>query len=499
MIKKFSIENFKVFNERTDFELAPITLLTGPNNSGKSSLTKGIAAMLNSHQEDIFRGIDLFSPVIPLGDLTQIKNFRNTDNNIKINICLSESKAFEFCFHFGPGDQYRNFNELDLYAEMHKLEIIYKKKNLIFIENTVGSFVYTLIINFENILHYFRKNKCQDADKLFKLIQKYGVDIDFPHYSFERTKTRNHLSSLTDDVINYLKRHDKSRLDKKLFSQFIEKQKSQITHKKDYDEIIRLMEALYRKTLAIALKSFEDIRYNSNSLRYFPINRGAMKATFQYNSAETLIERTINFLIKTSEYNFRRAPKENIFDDTTHMFNKKWLDYFSIGKEIIIEKLNAPNYNIVIKGYHKEKISINNIGQGVGGLITLIIGLRELFEGFCVIEEPESNLHPAFQSKLADLFAEVYKNIHSHLLIETHSEYLIRKFQYLVAQKELKPEDIIIYYFHDPNKIPEGEKHIKKISIREDGRLSEPFGTGFFDETDKLLNGLISGNKIYNI
>ena len=40
MINKIGVENFRVFKEYTEFEVRPITLLTGPNNSGKSSLTK---------------------------------------------------------------------------------------------------------------------------------------------------------------------------------------------------------------------------------------------------------------------------------------------------------------------------------------------------------------------------------------------------------------------------------------------------------------------------
>jgi len=59
---------------------------------------------------------------------------------------------------------------------------------------------------------------------------------------------------------------------------------------------------------------------------------------------------------------------------------------------------------------------------------------------------------------------------------------MIRKFQYLVAKGEMKPEDVVIYYLHDPNDIPEGEKQVKKIEILPDGSLSDDFGPGFFDE-----------------
>jgi AAA15 family ATPase/GTPase len=41
-LKSFGIENFRVFKEKTEFEFAPITVLTGTNSSGKSSLVRAM-------------------------------------------------------------------------------------------------------------------------------------------------------------------------------------------------------------------------------------------------------------------------------------------------------------------------------------------------------------------------------------------------------------------------------------------------------------------------
>ncbi|MBK8493483.1 MAG: AAA family ATPase [Saprospirales bacterium] len=42
ILSGFGLKNFRVFKEETFFELAPITLLTGTNSSGKSSLLKAL-------------------------------------------------------------------------------------------------------------------------------------------------------------------------------------------------------------------------------------------------------------------------------------------------------------------------------------------------------------------------------------------------------------------------------------------------------------------------
>jgi predicted ATPase len=104
-----------------------------------------------------------------------------------------------------------------------------------------------------------------------------------------------------------------------------------------------------------------------------------------------------------------------------------------------------------------------------------------------MIEEPESHLHPKLQSLLADFFADAYKTFGIHFIIETHSEYLIRKLQYLIAKKEIKKEDVAIYYFdQDPTK----EDYIRKMEIDDNGFMKGDFGEGFFDEASRLISDL---------
>lgn len=104
-----------------------------------------------------------------------------------------------------------------------------------------------------------------------------------------------------------------------------------------------------------------------------------------------------------------------------------------------------------------------------------------------LIEEPEANLHPSFQSKLADMIIDSSNKFGHQFLIETHSEYMVRKFQYWVAKGKISPDDVNIYYFDNKNNDPDiKDVIIKKITILKDGSLSEPFGSGFFDEATNL-------------
>ncbi len=101
-----------------------------------------------------------------------------------------------------------------------------------------------------------------------------------------------------------------------------------------------------------------------------------------------------------------------------------------------------------------------------------------------MIEEPEANLHPALQSKLADIIVYCKQNYHINFIIETHSEYFVRKLQYLVAKGDFKTEDVNLYYFPSQTTLSDTKGNIipYEININSNGSLTNDFGSGFFDE-----------------
>jgi AAA15 family ATPase/GTPase len=70
-LKGIGIENFKAFGEYQHFDLAPITIITGPNNSGKSAL---VAALELLSKNDIYSHLDFHSNGLEIGDSSQVVN-----------------------------------------------------------------------------------------------------------------------------------------------------------------------------------------------------------------------------------------------------------------------------------------------------------------------------------------------------------------------------------------------------------------------------------------
>lgn len=133
--------------------------------------------------------------------------------------------------------------------------------------------------------------------------------------------------------------------------------------------------------------------------------------------------------------------------------------------------------------------SYSDVGFGLSQIIPILITLRsyQIYsrpESFVIIEQPELHLHPAPQARLADIFVDWLhdsppnKNW-AQLLLETHSEHLVRGFQVLVARGKLSKDEIAIYYVDKDDK---GNSFVKLMPLNENGAFTETWPEGFFDQ-----------------
>jgi hypothetical protein len=188
-------------------------------------------------------------------------------------------------------------------------------------------------------------------------------------------------------------------------------------------------------------------------------------------------------------------------------FVKDFLKKFNLGDEIIIKRTQGIASEVFIKRNEREYL-LADLGFGYTQLLPIVLkiaiiaynaqfypGAEERPETLFLLEEPESNLHPSYQSKLADLIVEAASLFNIQFIVETHSEYMIRNFQYLTATKKIKPQDTKIYYFHQPGSEDFKESPYRVIEIGQDGRLSNEFGEGFFDEIPRLLAFLYNSSS----
>lgn len=170
-------------------------------------------------------------------------------------------------------------------------------------------------------------------------------------------------------------------------------------------------------------------------------------------------------------------------------FNK-WLAEFGLSYKLVIDDFKTPigkRYRSVFfedkeRGFKQDFFEV---GFGFSQILPVIVEvvLGQIRRQKLLIEQPESQLHPKLQSLLAELFTDGIKNSEQQIIIETHSEYLIRKLQILIAKGHLNYKDVIInYVFKEKNK----SSQVKEMKINKTGGFEKPWPSGFFDESVNL-------------
>ena len=183
-----------------------------------------------------------------------------------------------------------------------------------------------------------------------------------------------------------------------------------------------------------------------------------------------------------------------------------WLKNFEIGNAIKIEHLEGEGYYVKIDT-DNANVHLADMGMGNIQLIILLLRLATILNRVqqtgqrwvVVVEEPEQNLHPKLQSQLADMFYDFSiqfayyedRRLLNKLIIESHSEYLVRRTQVMVAESakdsELTEEELQemnpfkVFYF--PTGIKEQPYDMEYLPS---GRFKQSFGYGFYDAAGKL-------------
>ena len=87
MITNYSIENFKVFSDKTNFKFSPITLIYGPNSSGKSSIIQSLIVLKESVLKNSqIHGLRSNNSFFELGSYGSVVNKHDTKKVISFEI-----------------------------------------------------------------------------------------------------------------------------------------------------------------------------------------------------------------------------------------------------------------------------------------------------------------------------------------------------------------------------------------------------------------------------
>lgn len=249
-------------------------------------------------------------------------------------------------------------------------------------------------------------------------------------------------------------------------------------------------------------RSFLDLSFDLSGITIFTGNNNTGKTSLlkhiYYNSQEDCVlmlssnRRAIPsyFYLKTNSlpfstgingqfvYPFFIALKKHrpFFENT---LSTKLSDLNLLRSIHLKQSTTKPNkFKIIAKTFSNAKVEINKLGNSVTSFLQLFLLLEYVEQGTTVVlENPENSLDPTNQCFLADILIEYYQQKNIQFILETQSNYLIRRLQYRISDKSLNPHDLKAYavYCNEKN------SNLFELTFRENGSISNL-------ESDELQN-----------
>ncbi len=165
---------------------------------------------------------------------------------------------------------------------------------------------------------------------------------------------------------------------------------------------------------------------------------------------------------------------------------REWLKRMNLIESLRIERIapNRKDYEIrLCKNAGGAEVLLPDVGFGVSQILPILVLCYYAEEGSTLIlEQPELHLHPAAQSELGDLLIEVVKDRKLQIIVESHSEHLLRRIQRRVAEGAFEAKDTALYFCEMDN----GESKATELQIGDDGFIKNWPNDFFGDEMGEL-------------
>lgn len=138
----------------------------------------------------------------------------------------------------------------------------------------------------------------------------------------------------------------------------------------------------------------------------------------------------------------------------------------------------------------REEVLLTDVGFGVSQVLPVVtLCFYAAPESTIILEQPEIHLHPAVQAGLADLFIEAAamredgapRNL--QLIVESHSEHLLRRLLRRIADGSVDPEQVAAYFV----RLGPSAAVIEPLDVDELGNVRNWPKNFFGDQTTDIL------------
>jgi len=433
-LRSLTIENFKCFKSKVKIDLAKLTLLTGPNSSGKSSI---IYSLLGSIQSGEFPF--QFSPngkYVNMGDFKEIVYNHRSKDKIKISYSFKGSKV-------------------------NKIDTIWVED----INNNLPK-LYSLKVNAVDFKLFIK----QQGDK-FAVDFDYDPDKDPVNKIISRDFYKKFSDFLVESINVTVKestRKKRKHNNEEDPSVFFEEIHSKLEIKGLIVDKLPFIKPILKEKGTFKLKQIIESVLNAfteydNSINFI--------SSFRLHPDRTYLEQTKSKL-KVNNYGdgyldqiiYWETKDKNKFDELIRVVKA-----LNLLESIKSKRLEGGRYEISVQvkrgGVHA---SLSDVGFGISQFLPVLVADLQLSKNSTLfVAQPEIHLHPSIQSSFGDYLINNIKGESKRYVIETHSEYLLNKIRLAIVKGEITEKDVNVLFIDDNTM----EHTINKLVFTKNGEI----------------------------
>lgn len=520
MIAKLSFKNYKAFLEGS-LEFKPLTFLVGANSVGKSSLIQLLLMLQQTAVEasDNDRtAFKLNGKNISLGENINIIRNKDKNNLLSLSFVLDADSAIGMMSGI-KAVFFHSLERLFVYSGINIYSLDDKKRNgwennrefiveMLSKAQSGDSFFFHRFIN-QKVLSESYEDILKSYDYI-RTINKYIADRSECQLSlsFKYSDKKIENGIVVTSIEIKIGEHEKLRLEfpdesnKKIYSIHSDILKGDVSSllQKHNNQLFTILGKnggnLFKVFRGIAL-DYEFFDYYNQNFSFLLWSLLLLLHHSLWQLEDAFDEQCINYVSPLRAY-----PKRYYFLDRSHVSSSldtldgdsitellkqnpelkyrvnSWLKHFNL--EINVEALEEIIHKLKV---HQNglNLDITDVGFGISQVLPVIVqGFFAKAKSLTVIEQPEVHLHPKMQADLGDLFIDIAlpetkggkRKYSKSLLIETHSEYLLKRIRRRIATGEINSSEVAIYLV-ESSKETEGSI-ITRVDIAKNGNFEWP-------------------------
>lgn len=178
-----------------------------------------------------------------------------------------------------------------------------------------------------------------------------------------------------------------------------------------------------------------------------------------------------------------------------------WLKELNLIHDFRVEQLveGSNYYQVKVKKTPSSaEVLITDVGFGVSQILPVLTLCYYVPEGsVLIIEQPEIHLHPSVQAGLADVFIDAIQTKNIQIILESHSEHLLRRLQRRIAEEKFDKNQAALYFCQ----IGKGKSELLPLQLDLFGNIQN-WPPGFFGDemaelaaiSEAVFNRMSNGN-----